>query len=547
MRSFDSLHRPQPFARAAAALLIVSVAACSGRDGSSAIPGAPHSQLDARLAPVTFTMHWNSATASAVRRSPKYISPSALSVSITVNQGVPQVLNFPATTLAINAPVGTDLFTFATYDEAYGQGNVLGRAAITQSIVDGAANTVTAVLGGIIASLAITLGNPTPNAGTAAAIPITASGRDADGNTIVGSSDYGAPIVLTITDPANSGTLSLSTKSLQSPAAAATLNYNGGTLVSASVVASTTGVASVSATISPTPTVYQYAIPTAASKPNWIALGPDGNMWFTEQNASKIGRITPAGTVTEFATPTGSSEPSGIISASDGRLWFGEYAASQIGALTTGGTFSEYPTAFASDSPGLLVDRGDGTIWYTGYTGNHVSVQPIDGSAGYGVSVPTVNSAPYGITTAVDNNIYFTEQLGENIGHLPNIGTAPVEVPVPALSYPQQIVRGPDGNLWFTDYGTSTIGRFSPLGLAYTAYFPTPTPNSVPFGITVGADGALWFTENATDKIGRTTTDGTTMIEYPAGGLAPRGIAAGPTGALWFTEYSSNRIGELVY
>jgi len=390
-------------------------------------------------------MHWNTPAPSSVRRTPKYISPSAQSVSVTVNQGVPQVLNFPGTTLTLNAPVGTDLFVFQTYDEANGQGNVLGRAAISQAIIDGAANTVAAVLDGVIASLAITLGNPTPNAGTAAMIPISASGRDADGNVIVGSSDYAAPILLSITDPANTGTLSLSAGSMQSPAGTATLNYNGGTLVSASVVASTTGVPSASTAITPTPTFYSFSIPTSSSGPDWITLGPDGNMWFTEETAGKIGRITPAGIVNDFAIPTAASGPSGIISGSDGRLWFCEYSASKIGAMTTSGTFAEYPTAFAGDGPGLLVDRGDGTIWYTGYGGDHISVQPINGSAAYGVSVPTANAAPYGITTAVDNNIYFTEQDGNNIGHLPNTGTVPVEVPLlsPA-SYPEQIIRGPE-------------------------------------------------------------------------------------------------------
>jgi streptogramin lyase len=31
-----------------------------------------------------------------------------------------------------------------------------------------------------------------------------------------------------------------------------------------------------------------------------ITTGPDGALWFTEQNASKIGRITTAGVITEF-------------------------------------------------------------------------------------------------------------------------------------------------------------------------------------------------------------------------------------------------------
>ena len=39
--------------------------------------------------------------------------------------------------------------------------------------------------------------------------------------------------------------------------------------------------------------------------------GPDGNLWFVENSANKIGRITTAGVVTEFAVPTANSRPLG--------------------------------------------------------------------------------------------------------------------------------------------------------------------------------------------------------------------------------------------
>src|SRR5512135_2025924 len=38
--------------------------------------------------------------------------------------------------------------------------------------------------------------------------------------------------------------------------------------------------------------------------------------------------------------------------------------------------------------------------------------------------------------------------------------------------------------------------------------FSLPTPNSRPYGITTGPDGNLWFTEFGSDKIGRITPSG---------------------------------------
>jgi len=37
----------------------------------------------------------------------------------------------------------------------------------------------------------------------------------------------------------------------------------------------------------------QFRTPTPASSPDQIALGADGNLWFTEQQGQKIGRLVP--------------------------------------------------------------------------------------------------------------------------------------------------------------------------------------------------------------------------------------------------------------
>ena len=112
----------------------------------------------------------------------------------------------------------------------------------------------------------------------------------------------------------------------------------------------------------------------------------------------------------------------------------------------------------------------------------------------------------------------------------------------PPLFDPQEIVPGPDGALWFTQF--NAIGRVTTAGVF--TYYPLPASSGTPAGIVAGPDGALWFTEPTGNNIGRITTSGT-INEYPipTSNSGAGFIASGPDGALWFTENLGNEIGRI--
>jgi virginiamycin B lyase len=492
-----------------------------------------------------------------------YLPATARSISISLNGGVPQYLNAPSTLLYLDAPPGADTFAIAAYDEHDGHGNVVAAGNVTQNVVTGGNNLISATLDGVVASLAIALGNSHPNAGVPATTSVNVTALDADGNVIVGStSDYSTPIKLSINDATRSGTMTLSKTLLQGPWATATLSYNGGTLLSgfpgspiASVVASATGIAAVDAGFAPRATFYQYSIPVPANRPQFIASGSDGNMYFTENPGNAIARITPAGVVTEFPVPTANSGPTCIINASDGDLWFTELTAGKIAKMTTTGSFTEYSTLFApppNDDPYGLVDRGDGSVWYVANGSSRIGFQGITSGVAGETSIPTSNAAPFGIATAPDNNLYYTESAVDKIGRTANLFATQSEVSLTAGTVPEGIVRGPDGNVWFAENGRNMIGRLSPSSFSVTGEFPTLTPNSEPTSLVLGHDSAIWFTETGLDRIGRITTSGA-MSEFisPVTGLGLRGIAVARDGSIWFAELGTGlnpgRVGKLVY
>ena len=101
----------------------------------------------------------------------------------------------------------------------------------------------------------------------------------------------------------------------------------------------------------------------------------------------------------------------------------------------------------------------------------------------------THGATPHGITQA-GNFTYFTESGVDKIARITATGVVK-EFPVTAGTGPQNIVLGPDGNLWYTE-ATDAVGRMTPQGVV--SDFPVGNEAYGPFDITLGSDGNMWFT-----------------------------------------------------
>ena len=107
------------------------------------------------------------------------------------------------------------------------------------------------------------------------------------------------------------------------------------------------------------PVIREHRIPTPDSKPYIAVEGPDGNLWFCESGASKIGCFDPsAGTFREFALPAAGSMPVGITVGGDGNLWFTEKEGNRVGRITLDGAIAEFALPTAEQVPtALFSDR----------------------------------------------------------------------------------------------------------------------------------------------------------------------------------------------
>ena len=151
-----------------------------------------------------------------------------------------------------------------------------------------------------------------------------------------------------------------------------------------------------------------------------------------------------------------------------------------------------------------------------------------------------MGSYPQGIVAGPDGNIWFTEYYGNKIAKMTPGGQI-TEYAI-GTTYPDRICVGPDGNLWFSTSGNvRTIGKITTAGVV-TLYSSVTASGIYLEGITGGPDGNVWF---ATDNsIGRITPGGA-VAQYSVSGGSTRGITSGPDGNVWFTSMFGHKIGRV--
>lgn len=146
----------------------------------------------------------------------------------------------------------------------------------------------------------------------------------------------------------------------------------------------------------------EYLTPTTASEPQQLTVDNEGNVWFVERSANRIGELRPrdavAGTsagITEYPVPIPSGgspeeEPEYITTAADGSIWFTEYSYAssrdnQVGRIVPTGpaavSFTMTQVPGGGVPVGIGADRA-GNVWFVG--GSPTAVFEVPGVAAPG-------------------------------------------------------------------------------------------------------------------------------------------------------------------
>jgi hypothetical protein len=111
--------------------------------------------------------------------------------------------------------------------------------------------------------------------------------------------------------------------------------------------------------------------PTPGSGLFKITAGPDGNIWFTENNSDNIAKINPTThAITEFPIP-GPVSLEDITAGPDGNIWF--TGGGEIGMINLAtDAITEIP--ITGSRPAGITAGPDGNIWFADYGANMIGV-----------------------------------------------------------------------------------------------------------------------------------------------------------------------------
>ena len=281
---------------------------------------------------------------------------------------------------------------------------------------------------------------------------------------------------------------------------------------------------------------------TKGTGPQGITVGPDNNIWFTE-NGGAIGKLDKSNPSTVIQPYTqgllAHANPVGITAGPQGDIWFTDAYNNAIGMLnpSSPNTITEIPlpaslVGFPSFSSLITAGPG-GKLYFTEANitvGSNGAITVTKSAIGiYNPSAPPASrwsqvslpsgQEPFGIAVGPDNqSIWYTWEIPTSLGSGPQssgIGTfnalAPPSTISPGSSFqlttpsggvtpqPNRITSGPDGELYLTDTGNGAIYSIDPTShmISQPNFIgKTVISNPLPYGITTGPDGNLWFTDD---------------------------------------------------
>jgi streptogramin lyase len=174
---------------------------------------------------------------------------------------------------------------------------------------------------------------------------------------------------------------------------------------------------------------FETATPSAGSAPYGITLNSRGNIWFTENALPQIANFVPTSngqgiSIKEIAIDSGPGAPTPHLITTDsvGKIWYSEGFAGQVGVYNpVTKSHTDYPVSAGISQTHIsgIGVTSNGLVWFNDSLSARIGrLNPATGKI-FVVQLSFKNAHPHdGLTIDSSNHVWITEQYGLNLGQI---------------------------------------------------------------------------------------------------------------------------------
>lgn len=263
------------------------------------------------------------------------------------------------------------------------------------------------------------------------------------------------------------------------------------------------------------PQVQTYDVP-AGSHPHDVAVGPDGEVWYTAQATGKLGRLDPrSGAVVETALGEGSA-PHGVIVGPDGAPWVTDGGLNAIARVDPSNREVEiFPMPEGRPKLGMHTAAFDqaGTLWFTGNAGFYGRLFPADGRIE--VFDAPGGGGPYGITVTPDGVVWYASLAGSHLARVdPTTGAATVLQPPTPGQGTRRVWTDSKGRVWCSQWNVGQVAVYDPAAGTWKEWrLPGSSPQA--YAVYVDTHDKVWLTDFGANAIVRFDPETERFTSFP--------------------------------
>jgi virginiamycin B lyase len=283
--------------------------------------------------------------------------------------------------------------------------------------------------------------------------------------------------------------------------------------------------------------VTEYDMPQKTAAPHDVRTDKSGNIWFSDFVEQKLGMLDPkSGAVKEYDYPVEKPGfPMGSLDLEpdpDGNLWLAMMFQTGLAKFDMQAkSFRFFPLSAEQKSDPTMQQsmvmpshwQVDNKVWTNDV--NHQSIMRLDLATGtYETIDPFKNMpkspahGPYGMMSDAENNLYFLDFGGGDIGKVDAKTGRPTIYPTPTPdSWPRRGMLDDKGRLWFAEFAVDKLGMFDTKSEEFKEW-NVPTAHTYPYDVSLDKTGHLWSGGMASDRVLRFDPQTATSVEY----LLPR-------------------------